>query len=126
MPISGSPAHAAVVHLRGHTPTAAHLEVARFPAVAWIGRIVLHVLGWLVSTAATLLITFDPFIASFPLVIGLAMVYRSVRGRYRVDAFRGTCPRCAGELELKPGTRIPLPYPVVCYRCHHEPELRIG
>ena len=124
--MGATPAVPAVIHLRGHTATPAYLEVTRFPRLAWIGRIVRYTLGWLGSTAATLVITFDPFVASFPFVIGMGLVYRTVRGRYRVAAFRGVCPRCTGELELKPGSKIPLPYPFVCYRCHHEPELRLA
>ena len=125
MSISGSPAMSAVVHLRGHTATPAYLEVTRFPVLAWIGRIILHILGWLASTWTTLVLTFDPFVASFPFVIGMGLVYRTARGRYQVHAFQGVCPRCSGELQLKPGSKIPLPYPVVCYGCHHEPELRV-
>lgn len=41
---------------------------------------------WLVGSGATLVITFDPFVASFPFVIGMDYT---------------------------------------CYRCHHEPELRL-
>ena len=115
----------AVVHLRGHSPTPAHLEVGRFPFLAWVGRIARYTVGWLGSSWLTLVLTFDPFVASFPFVIGGGLLYRTVRGRYRVYAFRGVCPRCSGELELKPGSKIPLPYPFVCYRCHHEPELRL-
>lgn len=115
---------AAIVHLRGHAPTVAHLEFTRYGTAAWIGRIAGRVAGWLVSSAATLVVTFDPFVASFPFVIGLGLVYRAVRGRYRVHRFHGICPRCAGALSVKPGSSIPLPYPLVCYGCHHEGELR--
>jgi hypothetical protein len=46
-----------------------------------------YVVGWLASTWVTLVFTFDPFVASFPFVIGLGLV---------------------------------------CYACHHEPELRVN
>lgn len=126
MTVGGSPALAAVVHLRGHVATPAHLEVSRFPRLAWLARIARYAVGWLGTTWLTLVLTFDPFVASFPFVIGLGLVYRAVRGRYRVNAFHGVCPRCATTLELEPGTKIPLPYPLVCYSCHHEPELRVA
>lgn len=116
----------AVVHLRGHEPTPAHLEVGRFPLLAWLGRVARYAVGWLGSSWFILVITFDPFVASFPFVIGLGFLVRSIRGRYRVHAFRGVCPRCSKELELAPGSKIPLPYPLVCLGCHHEPELRLA
>lgn len=125
MSTNGSAVASAIVHLRGHHATPAHLEVTRYPALAWIGRIIRYTLGWLGSTSATLVLTFDPFVASFPFVIGLGLLYRTVRGRYRVDSFHGVCPRCSQELKLEAGSKIPLPYPVVCYNCHHEPELRL-
>lgn len=126
MSVGGSSALPAVVHLRGHAATPAHLDVERFPLLAWVARIVRYVVGWLGTTWLTLVLTFDPFVASFPFVIGMGLVYRTVRGRYRVNAFRGVCPRCSTELKLDPGSKIPLPYPLVCYACHHEPELRVG
>ena len=116
----------AVIHLRGHGSTPAVLSVSRYSAVAWIVRIARYVAGWLGVSTATLIITFDPFVASFPFVIGLGYVYRTVRGRYHVRHFEGRCPRCATTLALKPGSKIPLPYDLVCYSCHHEPELRLA
>lgn len=119
------PAAAAVVHLRGHAPVPARLQVIRVPLWAWAARLARYVVGWLASTWLTLIFTFDPFVASFPFVIGLGLVYRTARGRYRVDAFEGACPRCSTALGLEPGSKIPLPFPLVCYACHHEPELRV-
>lgn len=118
-------AAAAVVHLRGHGSRPAELRVTRYATAAWLGRILRYAAAWLGITALTLVITFDPFVASFPFVIGAGYLYRTIRGRYRVHLFRGECPRCGGGLDLKPGSKIPLPYPMVCYACHHEPELRL-
>lgn len=115
----------AVIRLRGHQPRAAHLEVSRYPAWAWLGRIVLFVLCWIVGTWVTLVFTFDPFVASFPFVLGLGLVYHGIRGRYQVRAFHGACPRCEGDLRLDAGSKINLPHPMVCYACHHEPELEL-
>jgi len=115
----------AVVHLRGHAPRPAHLEVGRFPLLAWLARVARYAAGWLGGTWFILAITFDPFVASFPFVIGLGFLVRTVRGRYHVHAFRGECPRCSTALELPSGSKIPLPYPLVCLSCHHEPELRV-
>jgi hypothetical protein len=115
----------AVVHLRGHGSTPADLEVTRYSPVAWIGRILRYVVAWLVVSALTLVITFDPFVASFPFVIGGGYVYHTIRGRFHVHRFSGKCPRCSNGLELKRGSKIPLPYPLNCFNCHHEPELRL-
>jgi hypothetical protein len=115
----------AVVHLRGHGATPAHLEVSRYSPLAWAARVLRYSVGWVGATLATLVITFDPFVASFPFVIGLGYLYRTVLGRYHVRAFQGSCPRCAKPLTLEAGSKIPLPYHLVCYACHHEPELRL-
>lgn len=112
-----------VIRLRGYGTRQALVELHRYPAWAWIGRVLLFTAGWLGATLCILVFTFDPFIASFPFVIGLGMVYQAVRGRYRVSAFEGACPGCGCELRVKPGSKIHLPHPLVCYHCHHEPEL---
>lgn len=109
--------------LRGHAPAEAELAAERFSVWARLLRTAGACLAWLGSTALTLVLTFDPFVASFPFVLGGAFTYRSWRGRYRVLRFRGACPRCGGDLELPPGSRIRFPHPLVCYGCHHEPEL---
>jgi hypothetical protein len=115
----------AVVHLRGHGTRPARLDVIRYSPVAWLTRVLRYAFGWLGATFATLVITFDPFVASFPFVIGLGYLYRTIRGRYAVRHFEGECPRCSTPLTLKPGAKIPLPLDLVCYACHHEPELRL-
>lgn len=109
--------------LRGHGSVPAELEVVKYPRGRWVLRTLGYVLLWLVWTLGTLLFTFDPFVASFPFVIGAALAYRSWHGRYQIRAFRGHCPRCENELTIKPGSKVNLPHPLVCYNCHHEPEL---
>ncbi len=109
--------------LRGHGSVPAELEVVKYPRARWALRTLGYLLLWLIWTLGTLLFTFDPFVASFPFVIGGAMAYRSWTGRYQILAFRGHCPRCENALTIKPGSKIDLPHPLVCYNCHHEPEL---
>ncbi len=111
------------IFLRGHGSVAAQVEVVEYPKGIWLLRTLGYVVLWWLWTTATLLFTFDPFIASFPFVIGLALVYKSWKGRYQINAFRGSCPRCGEELQIKAGTKVTLPHPLVCYHCHHEPEL---
>jgi len=115
----------AVIHLRGHGTTAAEVEITRYSPLVWLGRVLGYVAAWIGGTFATLVITFDPFVASFPLVIGLGYSYQAVRGRYRVDHFEGACPRCHEHIRVRPGSRIPIPHSLVCFNCHHEPELRL-
>jgi hypothetical protein len=115
----------ATLRLWGHGRVAAELDVERYPVLTWIGRIVLFAAVWLVGTALTLIITFDPFVASFPFVLGLGLVYQGIKGRYRVRAFRGACPRCSHALDLKAGSKINLPHQLDCFNCHFEPELHL-
>jgi hypothetical protein len=115
----------ATLHIWGHQRVPARLDVERYPLWAWIARIACFAAAWIVTSVLTLVITFDPFIASFPFAIGLGLVYRAIRGRYRVREFAGTCPRCESALELKPGSKINLPHRMDCFRCHFEPELHL-
>lgn len=113
----------ATLRIWGHARVGARLEVERYPAWAWLSRIVLFAVGWIVGTFLTLVFTFDPFVASFPFVLVLGLVYHGIKGRYRVRAFSGECPRCKHELDLKPGSKINLPHRLDCFKCHFEPEL---
>jgi hypothetical protein len=122
IPILRPPAR---IHLFGHPSKPAHLEVAVYPGWARLARTIGFLLAWIVGSTLTLVFTFDPFVASFPFTIGGWLVYRSWRGRYRVHAFRGACPRCDQQLAVPPGSKIDLPYSLVCYQCHFEPELAV-
>jgi hypothetical protein len=113
----------AVARVWGHGRVPVHLEIERYPTWAWILRVTLRVIGWIVITALTLIITFDPFIASFPFVIGIGLIYSSIRGRYLVRSFNGNCPACAKALALAPGSKINLPHELTCFGCHFAPEL---
>ena len=120
---AGEPLPAWIV-LPGHPDTPAHVHVSRYSFGARVIRTIGLAAGWGMVAAATFVITFfDPFLSSMPVVIGAVSVWRSWRGRYAVRSFRGSCPRCRTEMALKPGTKVSVPHPLVCYECHHEPEL---
>jgi hypothetical protein len=118
--------HRATIRLWGHGRVDARLVVDRYPGWAWAARIVGFSLIWTVGTIVTLIVTFDPFVACFPLVLGAGLVYRGVRGRYTVREFEGHCPRCRSTLDLPAGSKIPLPLVVPCYSCHFEPQIHLG
>ena len=109
--------------LRGHDSRPAHLEVARFPFWSWMARTSGYVLAWMLGTLGGFLLTWDPFVTVIPFAVGLVYAWNSFRGRYRVRAFRGECPRCETPLQVEEGAKINLPHPLVCYHCHHEPLL---
>jgi hypothetical protein len=115
----------ATLRLWGHGRVAAQLDVERYPVWTWIARVGLFTCVWFVGTVLTLIVTFDPFVASFPFVLGLGLVYRGIKGRYRVRAFQGACPRCHRALDLKAGSKISLPHQLDCFNCHFEPELHL-
>ncbi|MBW3573135.1 MAG: hypothetical protein KY467_18720 [Gemmatimonadetes bacterium] len=113
--------------LPGHADAPAHLSVVRYSPLARLYRTAWYAFLWITSTVATFLVTiFDPFMTSMPLFIGAVMTYRSWRGRFRVTEFRGACPRCREPIDLKAGSRIGTPHHLVCYNCHHEPELYLA
>lgn len=113
--------------LPGHRDAPARLTVERYSLFARFYRTVLYAMLWIGSTVATFLITiFDPFMTCMPFFVGAVMTYRSWRGRYRVTAFDGSCPRCETALQLKTGSKIASPHHMVCYNCHHEPCLYLA
>lgn len=110
--------------LAGHRDAAALVSVREMPLPARMLRTAGMAALWGSVTATTFFVTiFDPFMTSMPALVGMAAVWRSWRGRYRVDGFRGECPRCGTALRLKRGARVSTPHPLVCYACHHEPHL---
>lgn len=119
----GAAVPGARIVLGGHPSRPARLVARRYPGWARLARTLALAVLWAGSTVGTLVFTFDPFVATFPLVLGGSLVYRSWKGRFRVEEFQAACPRCGEELRLEPGSRINLPHPMVCYHCHHEPEL---
>lgn len=115
--------HARIV-LPGHADTIARVEVRPISS----RNRVLRTLGlaglWGTITTAVFFITvFDPFMTSMPAFVGAASVYRSWRGRFELRAFEASCPRCGTELKMKRNARVGAQAPLVCYTCHHEPEL---
>ena len=58
------------------------------------------------------------------LVGGAVLARRRWIERYTLESFRGTCPKCGGELKVKPG-RLRTPHPAPCEGCHHESAVRI-
>jgi hypothetical protein len=113
--------------LPGHPDAPAHLSVVRYSRLARIYRTLWYAFLWMTSTVGTLLVTIgDPFMTAMPLFVGGVMTYRSWGGRYRVTAFHGTCPRCTQPIKLKPGSKIGSPHHMVCYSCHHEPDLYLA
>lgn len=42
--------------------------------------------------------------------------------RYTLESVNGACPKCGGELAVKP-SRLKRPHPVTCEACHHESSL---
>lgn len=113
------------ITLFGHPSKPAHLEVVAYPRWARFARTTGFFVLWIVATALALVLTFGPFVASFPFLIWAWLVYRSWRGKYQVKAFRGDCPRCNQDIIVRTGSKIDLPYSLVCYRCHFEPELTV-
>jgi hypothetical protein len=113
--------------LPGHRDTPARLVVERYSRVARFYRTLVYAALWIGGTTATFLITiFDPFMTAMPFLFGAVMTHRSWRGRYRVMEFTGACPRCQHPLDLKLGSKIGSPHHLVCFQCHHEPDLYLA
>ncbi len=119
------PAILAFVTLPGHRPAPARVELVYRPA-AWRGAraMLLLVFFWgMVPLAAAIPPHYPWALAS--LAAGAYLSHRAWTGRFRVRAFAGSCPRCARELELRPGTGISLPHALTCFTCHFEPQLEV-
>ena len=110
--------------LPGHPDAPAHLSVVRYSRLARVYRTVWYAFLWMISTLGTLIVTIgDPFMTAIPLFVGAVMTVKSWGGRFLVTAFEGACPRCGVPIQLKPGSKIGSPHHLVCYSCHHEPDL---
>ena len=124
METGASAAVNAHVVLPGHADTLAKVDVDAVPFRARLLRAMVMAGVWGAISAAMFFITvFDPFMTSMPVLVGAVTVWRNWKGRFRVRSFHGRCPRCAAELRVKPNARISVPHPLVCYACHHEPQL---
>jgi hypothetical protein len=112
--------------LPGHPDVVAHLRVIHHSFWTRVCRTAVLGMLWGAGTITAFFVTmFDPFLSSIPLIVGGASVWRSWRGQYRVQEFSGPCPRCREPMQLKKGSRIGSPHPLVCYACHHEPQLAL-
>jgi hypothetical protein len=112
--------------LPGHGDAPAHVRVIHYPLGARVLRTALTAAGWGGATLTAFFVTmFDPFLSSIPLILGAASTWRAWRGQFRVQEFAGPCPRCRTPLALSRGTRIASPHRLVCYACHHEPQLAL-
>jgi hypothetical protein len=110
--------------LPGHADTVARVGVREVAFGARVTRTLVMIAVWgSVTTAVFFITVFDPFMTSLPALVGTMAVYRSWRGRIQVRSFLGACPRCGAEIRLKANSRVSAPHPLVCYACHHEPEL---
>lgn len=114
----------AVIVLPGHADTEARVHVDAVPLRARVMHTLAVAGTWGAIATATFLVTmFDPFMSSMPVLVGAVSTWKSWRGRYRIRAFQASCPRCGSEIRLKRDARVSVPHPLVCYACHHEPEL---
>jgi hypothetical protein len=110
--------------LPGHRDVRAAVEVERYSRGRRVYRTVgVATLSAMATVAAFVVTIFDPFLSSIPLLVGATATWRSWNGRFRVTRFEGACPRCAEPIALRAGSRIGSPHRLVCYECHHEPEL---
>jgi hypothetical protein len=113
--------------LAGHADRPARVEAAEVSFRARVMRTLVTAGVWgSISTAVFFITVFDPFMTSMPTLVGAMAVYRSWKGRLRIRSFHGGCPRCGAEISIKANARISTPHPLVCYACHHEPELVFG
>ena len=119
-----SAAARARIVLPGHADTVARVDVSEVPLKSRMLRTILLAAFWGTITVTVFFVTiFDPFMTSMPALVGAASVYRSWRGRFELRAFQARCPRCAAELKIKPNAKVGANHPLVCYACHHQPEL---
>jgi len=124
MPQDESAAVSARVVLPGHADTIARVDVDAVPLRARVVRTMVLAGVWGSISAAMFFVTvFDPFMTSMPVLVGAVTVWRNWKGRFRIRGFQAACPRCGAEMRLKENTRVAVPHPLVCYACHHEPQL---
>ena len=113
--------------LPGHPDAPAHLSVQRYSRLARLSRTTWYAFLWMTSTVGMLFVSIgDPFMTAIPFFVGAVMTYKTWGGRFRVMEFQGRCPRCQEPIQLQPGSKIGSPHHLVCYNCHHEPDLYLA
>lgn len=115
----------ALVTLRAYQPAPARAELVYQPVPWRLLRIALClVLFWGAIPFLIWIPPHYPWIAvSF--AAGFFLARRQWRGRYRVRAFAGVCPRCGAALSMGVDHLISLPHTLTCFHCHFEPRLEI-
>ncbi|WP_420128840.1 hypothetical protein [Longimicrobium sp.] len=128
MDTSPAPARpTAWIILPGHADAPAHLSVQRYSRLARLSRTMWYAFVWMISSVGMLLVSIgDPFLTAIPFFTGAVLTYKTWGGRFRVMEFHGSCPRCQEPIQLKPGSKIGSPHHLVCYNCHHEPDLYLA
>lgn len=116
----------AKLRLPGHEPTPARSEVVYRPRSVRLTRALLALLGfWALVPIVFFIPPHLPWsLAAFTLGVYFAWV--NWTGSYEVRTMEGTCPHCGNPLMAKPGTKISLPYKMICYHCHFEPRLEMA
>ena len=111
------------LELPGAATRDARVEVIYQPRATRLTRAIL-ILG--VAVALMPVVFFIPPHFLWPVVVlaaGAYVAHKYWQGEYYVSTFRGECPRCETELEVKPGSRIRSRQTLECYGCHRQPEL---
>jgi hypothetical protein len=118
-------APSARITLSAHPSAPARVEVVYQPVLDRATRSLASLLiCWGLIPVAVFVPPHYPWVIAL-LAFGGYFAHRYWTGRYVVQAFSGSCPRCGRALELGAGTRIDLPHTLTCFGCHHEPVLEV-
>ena len=63
--------------------------------------------------------------AAGALGVGLFFGIRKWRERLTLVSLQGRCPKCGGEIHLKPGSAVRNGMSITCDRCHHDSVLKL-
>ena len=116
----------AVLTLRGHEPTEAHVELEGRSRQTRTTRAILTLVGFLVLAPIVFFIPPHFPWALMAVLAGFYLSYRQWTGEYVVHSFSGKCPRCGNDLKIESGAKIKLPHEMDCYECHHKPVLQVA
>ena len=113
------------IRLADYPPTPAQVDLRYRSRWHRFARVL--VLASALPVAALVAFLIPPHGERFLLVVGggLYLMYREATTSYVVRAFRGTCPRCARVLDLRPGSRLTRARSLTCYGCHFNPILEL-
>jgi len=116
-----APAH---IVLFGYPDTSGEVRLRPRPRSYRVGGAVRYAAAGLLAAPLVGLVPPHAPWAVGALTGGLVLARKRYQERYTIESVRGRCPRCGGQLGVRPG-RLRSPHPIPCEACRYECALHV-